>query len=42
MQTCGLPFGQHTYVVAHNTAFDINQIVDSPGTGRNIEGRVAA
>jgi len=42
MQTCGLPFGQRTYVVAHNTAFDTNQIVDSPGIGRNIEGKVVA
>ena len=42
MNTYGLVFGQHTYVVAHNTASDINQIVNSPGTARNIEERVTA
>ena|GEM_PF-1861452 len=30
------------YVVAHNTASGINQIDDSPGIGRSIEGKVAA
>jgi hypothetical protein len=40
MRTCGLLFGQRTYLVAHDAGSDINRIVGSPEIGRNIEERV--